>query len=275
MLKATAYGPDITRFDMARSLPGGFRYWTTCYLVDDLLIDTGCAHCSPELLRALEGRPLGRIVNTHTHEDHIGSNAALQRQQPGLEVLAHPLALPVLADPHGRQPLHPYRRVFWGWPDPCRASALEDGAIVKSRRYTFQVCYTPGHAPDHFCLYEAQQGWLFSGDLYVGGKDRALRAGYDIWAIIDSLKRVAQLPARRLFPGSARVREDPPLALAEKIAYLEDLGRQVLALHRQGCSVAHITRRLMGGPMPVEWVTLGHFSRRNLVRSYLRQNTDW
>lgn len=274
MLKITDYGP-VTRFDMARSLPGGFRYWTTCYMVDGMLVDTGCAHCRPEMLKVLEGRPLDRIVNTHTHEDHIGSNGALQGRQPDLEVLAHPLALPVLADPCGRQPLHPYRRLFWGWPEPCRAQPLSDGEVFHSRQYTWRVCYTPGHAADHFCLYEPEKGWLFSGDLYVGGKDRALRAGYDIWMIIESLKRVAELPARKLFPGSARMREDPPQAIREKITYLEDLGQQVLALHQRGWTVAQISRKLMGGSTFVEFVTLGHFSRRNLVRSYLRENTDW
>ena len=62
------------------------------------MVDTGCAHTHKELLKALEGRPVERIVNTHTHEDHIGANGALQWQNPRLDILAHPLALPVLAD---------------------------------------------------------------------------------------------------------------------------------------------------------------------------------
>jgi glyoxylase-like metal-dependent hydrolase (beta-lactamase superfamily II) len=65
------------------------------------------------------------------------------------------------------------------------------------------VLYTPGHSLDHLCLYEPRQGWLFSGDLFVGGRDRALRSGCDIWQIIASLKAIAALPVVCLFAGSA------------------------------------------------------------------------
>ena len=149
MLKATSYGP-VTRFDLARTLAGRGRYWTTCYRVDGLLIDTGCAHAAPELVEFLAAFPLERIVNTHTHEDHIGANGRLQ-QERGLAVLAHPLALRVLADPRASQPLHPYRRLFWGWPEPSQADPLADGGFIESSSGCFQVIYTPGHAADHLC----------------------------------------------------------------------------------------------------------------------------
>jgi glyoxylase-like metal-dependent hydrolase (beta-lactamase superfamily II) len=273
MLKVTRYDP-VTRFDLARTLFGRGRYWTSAHLVDGLLIDSGCAHSAPELASALEKEHLTLIVNTHTHEDHIGANGLLQHQHPSLEILAHPLALPVLSNPRRAQPLHIYRRLFWGWPEPCQARPLADGERVHTEHYTFQVIYTPGHSPDHLCLYEANQGWLFSGDLFVGGSDRALRQGHDIWQMIASLKCIAALPITRLFPGSARLRENPAQELREKIAYYELLGEQVLELNEKGWSVPRIARRLCGGPMWVELVTLGHFSRQRLVRSYLSQNSE-
>jgi glyoxylase-like metal-dependent hydrolase (beta-lactamase superfamily II) len=123
---------------------------------------------------------------------------------------------------------------------------------------------------------EPTQGWLFTGDLFVGGQARALRADYDIWQIIASLKRIAARPTTMLFPGSARVRANPAQELAEKIADLEELGQRVLELHRQGRSVRDIVRSLCGGPMLVELLTLGHLSRRRLVLAYLRspQSTE-
>ena len=269
MLKSTIYG-DVTRFDLARTLAGKGRYWTTAYLVDGLLIDAGCAFTAPELVRALAGRPLAGIVNTHTHEDHIGANGPLQRKHAGLPVRAHPLALPVLADPL-RQPLHPYRRLLWGRPEPSQSEPVSDGEVIETGRHRFQVVYTPGHSPDHICLYEPEQGWLFTGDLFVGGRDRALREGYDVWAIVASLKRIASLPSQRLFPGSARVRNNPAAELAAKIEHLEALGERVLALRRQGRSVDEIVDALLGPPMPIELITLGHFSRRWLVHSYIKE----
>lgn len=268
MLKISTYN-DVTRFDLARTLAGRGRYWTAAYLVDGLLVDTGCAYSAPELAEALAETPLVGIVNTHSHEDHIGANARLQRQRDGLVIRAHPLGLPVLADPRGRQPLHTYQRVMWGYPEPSQGQPVSDGDTIETDHYCFQVIYTPGHSPDHVCLYEPDRGWLFTGDLFVGGRERALRADYDVWGIISSLKRIAALPATALFPGSARVRADPAAELTAKIARLEGFGEQVLALHRQGRSVNEIVRKLCGGPMLLELITLGHFSRRGLVLSYL------
>ncbi len=273
MLKTSQYGP-ITRYDLARALPGSWRYWTTAYLVDGMLVDTGCAHSAADILAALAGIPVQCIVNTHTHEDHIGANGPLQRQRSRLHIWAHPLALPVLADPRHEQPLHPYRRVFWGWPEPSQGQPVANGAIIETERYAFQVIYTPGHSRDHLCLYEPSQGWLFTGDLFVGGQDRALRADTDIWGIIASLKKIAALPASCLFPGSARVRPQPDEEIASKIAYYEEMGQRVLELHRQGRSVAQITRTICGAPMRIEWITLGHFTRRHLVLSYLGMSEE-
>lgn len=273
MLRATKFH-DLTRFDLAANIAGRGRYWTTCYLVDGMLIDTGCAHTSRELEQAvgqtLQGAPLLRIVNTHTHEDHIGANGVLQRAQPDLDIRAHPLALEVIADPHRKQPLQPYRRLYWGWPEPSQARPLADGEELLTEAGCFRVIFTPGHAPDHICLFYEKRGWLFTGDLFVGGRDRAIRQGCNIWQIIASLKRVAELDASILFPGSARIREGPRQDLQAKIAYYKELGARILELHDQGLSTRQIMRALCGQPMWVEIVTLGHFSRYWLVQSYLQ-----
>jgi glyoxylase-like metal-dependent hydrolase (beta-lactamase superfamily II) len=254
---------------MARDVPLMARYWTTAYLVDGLLIDSGCAHTSQDLLRFLDAGPLERIANTHSHEDHIGANGILQRAR-GAPIMAHELALPVLADPRGTQPLHPYRKLFWGWPEPSRGEPIADGDVITTANYRFEVIHTPGHSPDHCCFFEPQHGWLFSGDLFVGGRERALRIDYDIWGIIGSLKRIADLPIRSLFPGSARVRHEPGAELLAKISYLEEIGGRIQDLSREGWSTARIARTVLGKSLFLEYLTLGHFTRRGMVDSYLR-----
>ncbi|MEN8243241.1 MAG: MBL fold metallo-hydrolase, partial [Chloroflexota bacterium] len=199
MLKFTRF-TDVTRIDSARTIAGRGYYWTSAYLADGLLIDTGCAHTAGELVESLRDEQVSQVANTHSHEDHIGANGILKNRNQAIKVHAHPLALPILESPRAAQPLHFYRRVMWGWPLPSTAQPLADGDVVETEKYSFQVIYTPGHSPDHLCLYEQTQGWLFTGDLFVGGKDRALRVDYRIWEIIASLKRVAKLPLTRLFP---------------------------------------------------------------------------
>jgi glyoxylase-like metal-dependent hydrolase (beta-lactamase superfamily II) len=273
MLKVSKY-EAVTRFDLARTIAGRGHYWTTAYLLDGALIDTGCAFTARELVKALEDTPVKRIINTHTHEDHIGANGLLQRQRTNLEILAHPLGLPILVDPRHRQPLHPYRRLLWGWPDPSHARPLSDGAWIETEKFRLKVLYTPGHSPDHICLYEPDRGWLFTGDLFVGGHERALGESYDIWQIIASLKRMAALSLTVLFPGSARIRDNPKEILESKIAYLEEFGNQVLDLRDKGWDVNKIVRGLCGRPMFIEFITLGNFARRHLVGSYLGENRN-
>ena len=268
MIKASQFGP-VTRIDLARTIAGRGRYWTTAYLVDGLLIDSGCDYTAPELVDFLHNKPLSYLLNTHTHEDHIGANGFLQRERANLEILAHPLALTILADPRGKQPLQPYRRIMWGWPEPSKGMPVKDGETMRTDRFNFQVIYTPGHSPDHISLYEPDQGWMFSGDLFVGGQDRALGAHNDIWQVIASLKKIADLPMKRLIPGCARVRENPQTELCEKINYLEEMGEKVLELDCKGWDIDTIARNLFGKTMSIEIFTLGHFSRRNLVKSYL------
>lgn len=272
-IKITSFG-EITRFDLSRKIAGRGRYWTTAYLVDGLMIDTGCAHTAAELGRALHNEHLFQIVNTHSHEDHIGANALLKSGKDGVGIFAHPAALPILADPKTKQPLQAYRRWFWGWPDASTALPLEQGSVIETGRYRFEVLFTPGHSVDHICLYEPNQGWLFSGDAFVGGQDRALLAGSDIWKMIDSLKILAGLPLALMFPGCAQVRKKPKQELLKKIEYYQEMGEKVLRLHKAGARVSEIVNMLFGMPMLIELFTWGHFSRRRLVLSYLGKNTD-
>ncbi len=268
MLRISTLG-KVIRFDSALSVAGWGYYWTTFYYVDGVFIDTGCAHTARELVDFLNDKELTSIVNTHIHEDHIGANGALQKERKDVKILAHPLALPVLANPREAQPLQLYRQIFWGWPAPSQAQAVDDGESIHTRNHTFKIIYTPGHSPDHICVHEPECGWLFTGDLFVGGKDRGVVRGCDIWQVIASLKRVASLPISRMFPGSARTRENPGADLSTRIAYLEETGMRVLDLHRKGWNIDAIAREVFGGQMLIEVITLGHFSRRNLVLSYL------
>lgn len=265
MIQVRSYGP-VVAYRVARPIFGRPYYHTAAYWVDGLFVDTGCAHTASELVEATAGLPVAQIVNTHSHEDHIGANGPLQRAR-GCRIFAHRDALPILADPR-RQYLQPYRRFFWGWPEPSIGEPV--GEWVETEHYRFQVIPTPGHVSHHIVLWEPREGWLFSGDAYIGGRDVAARPDYDIEAIIASLKVLAALGAARLFPGSGTVRDNPAEELARKAAQMEEFGAEVRRLHAEGLSVGQIKRRLLGRESRLTYITAGHFSGANLIRLYLR-----
>jgi glyoxylase-like metal-dependent hydrolase (beta-lactamase superfamily II) len=262
---------DVRVFRMARSVLGRAVYFTAAYWVDGLLVDTGCSYTERELLACLEGLPLVGVVNTHSHEDHVGGNGAIQRRF-GTRVLVHPSAIPLLAAPGTSRHLRPYQKVMWGY--PASSEALPIGETVETSHHVFEVLHTPGHSPDHISLHERREGWLFCGDAYVGGRDRALRADYNIWQIIASLKKMATLDVERLFPGSGKVRDHAAPEVAEKIRYLEETGEEALALHSKGWGYGRIRRKVFGRESMIAYVTLGHFSGRHLVRSFVEDRPN-
>jgi len=256
----------VRKFQMARSFLGRGLYFTAAYWVDGMMVDTGCAYTVQELATSLKGYQVDFIVNTHSHEDHIAGNATLQNIY-GADIMAHPLALPVLADPRGRQSLALYQKLMWGYPDPSKGKAI--GEFVNTKNHRFTVIHTPGHSPDHICLYEPKEGWLFSGDLFVGGQDRALRADYNIWLMIASLEKVAAMDISILFPGSGNIRKNPHNKITGKIEYLKELGERILSHYRQKSSYSKIRRTLLGPERAITCITLDHFSGTNLIRSYI------
>ena len=58
-----------------------------------------------------------------------------------------------------------YRRLAWGRRPRLEAGALGPG--LRTRELRFDVLETPGHSPDHVCLWEPERGWLFTGDLFL------------------------------------------------------------------------------------------------------------
>jgi len=266
MLRVQHHGPVI-RFLAARPLFGHIFYHVAAYWIDGLLIDTGCRYTARELQRATSSLPVKQIVNTHSHEDHIGGNALMQRVRT-VPILAHPLALSILAHPRS-QPLEFYRRLVWGRPRSSRASPV--GNWLETDNYRLQVIHTPGHSADHISLYEPEQGWLFSGDAFIGGRNRTATRDCDIYTIIASLKTLAGLRLTRLFPGSGTVRDNPGEDIRQKITALAELGREIRRLHQMGLSVGAIKSRLLGREPQLTYLTIWGFSGSHLIEAFLRE----
>ncbi len=264
MIRSFDYGP-VRYFRMARTYLGRALYWTGVYLVDGLLVDSGPPNLARAVARLCRELAVRRCVTTHHHEDHCGGHRLLG-EQLGIPLLAHPSGLARLARPETNPQL--YRRVVWGVATSAQAAALGDW--LETPGFRFQVLHTPGHAADHIVLFEPERRWLFSGDLYLAPKLRYLRADEDIYALLDSLRRVLALEPQVLFCQHRGRVENAAAKLRSKLDFLTELGERIRALHHQGLDENEIARRVAGGDLLWRVWTGGHFSGRNFVRAFLR-----
>jgi len=264
VIRGCDYG-DVRYFQMARTLLGRAIYWTGVYLVDDVLVDSGPPNLAGDVRRLVRELGVRRCVTTHHHEDHSGNHALLAREL-GITPLAHATAAQRLARPDAEPQW--YRRVAWGVRAPAQVGALDEW--VETARFRLRVVHTPGHAADHVVLFEPERGWLFSGDLYLAPRLRYLRADEDVYAMIESLRRVLALEPRVLFCQHRGRVADGAAMLAGKLDFLLELGGRIHDLQGSGLGEAEIARTLPGSDLLWRVWTGGDFSKRNFVRAFLR-----
>jgi glyoxylase-like metal-dependent hydrolase (beta-lactamase superfamily II) len=269
MLIVDDYG-KIHRIKMGRELDGKVLYWVAAWLADGLLFDTGCSYTSSELLGHLRGREVKVVVNSHHHEDHIGANRILAREL-GVEIFAHPLALPLLKQ---KPKLLPYQELVWGYPDPSEAQPLGDSLEMGGHHY--RAIETAGHCPGHIALFEEQAGWIFGGDLFVTEKPRAIRPGENVRKMIADMRKLAGLSKKRLtlFTAMGDIVEDGRAALMRCADYLEDVVRKARDLNSLGLSAEEIRDKIFGRESALAGLTGGDFSIKNLVVSALQAEID-
>ena len=261
MLEAIQF-EQVTQIKMSRY--PDFRPVTSAYLLDGLLIDSGPAHTAEELTDFLKDREIRIVVNTHHHEHHIAANALL-KERYGVELLAHPLAVNKINQP---AILYPYQEDAWGYPIPSQVKEIGDS--ISTQHFRFEVIHTPGHDRDHICLFERKNGWLFTGDLFVGTRPNVVRPMDDVRQIIADLKKVKDLRPQILFPAPGSVRTEPVPVLERTIQYLEDLGHKVMELSNKGLSPTEIVQQIFGNEPPLAELTQQQFSSLNLVKSLLK-----
>ena len=261
-------GP-VTSIRMTSRFLGVPLFKVHAFFVDGLLIDTGFIHGRDRFLEVCETLRPDTVVNTHHHEDHTGNNCWVRRRH-GLLPLAHSKTSSYMEDPS--QWVKFYRRIVWGTPPASETEPLD--SEVKTQNFHFSVIPTPGHADDHICLYEPNERWLFSGDLFIGKQLRYLREDEAIYSLLNSLKRVASLRPKRMFCSFSGSIDGPEAALQQKIEYLEDLRNKVEEETRQGFSSEEIRRKLLGGADRYRLITGGQISKKNLISAFLKKGVE-
>jgi glyoxylase-like metal-dependent hydrolase (beta-lactamase superfamily II) len=172
------------------------------------------AHLSA-IEKKLAGAPVGLILVTHSHSDHL------------------PLAARLGDRHHSRVLRHP---------------ALADGDLLQVGRVKLRALFTPGHASDHFCFLQEEDRAVFTGDLVLGrGSTMITYPDGDMAAYFTSIERLRALRPAILFPGHWDPVEDPMAKLEEYRSHRLDRERQVLeALSKGPADTDELTRRVYG-----------------------------
>lgn len=174
------------------------------------LIDSGyvthAAQTVALLERALEGRRLTRLLNTHSHSDHIGGNAAV------LQAFACQVIVPAGID-----------ATIAEWDEealllsPLGQSAarfrhdatIGDGEQVELGGLNWDAIAVPGHDMDALAFHNAERGILISGDaLWRDGFGVIFSELFGhpddaggLKATRETLDRLARLPIDVVIPG--------------------------------------------------------------------------
>jgi glyoxylase-like metal-dependent hydrolase (beta-lactamase superfamily II) len=264
MLKATQVG-DVTEIKMGRSLDGEtVLYWVAAYLIDGILINTGCDYSKKELADFVEGKQDSMIINTHYHEDHVGANALLAKRF-GITALAHLETIPLMSRKHD---LYPFEVEIWGCPDPSSAAPI--GTAVKEGGVSLRVIETPGHCKGHISLFEEERRVLFSGDIWVGERPKTARVEEDVHQLISDLRKFEELRPKIMFASLGKAVTEPQDVIKRTRVYLEETRDEIHRLHSEGKSSERILQELFGRESVLAQATQFQLSTKIFIESFLR-----
>ncbi len=162
---------------------------------------------APGILARLtaQGLTVKAIVHTHTHIDHVGATAAVQRAT-GAPARIHEgdLFLYEMLSVQGQ---------MLGMRAPPAAELdafLRDGEVLAAGAISLEVIHTPGHTPGSVCFRckAGERELLFSGDtLFAGSIGRTDLWGGDHELILRSIRdRLLTLPDETVvIPGHDRL----------------------------------------------------------------------
>jgi glyoxylase-like metal-dependent hydrolase (beta-lactamase superfamily II) len=152
-----------------------------------------------------------KVVNTHTHWDHIGGNyqfeevaiheAEVEKLRQG--VLDDFLRVQMRKENLSRPLPTSFRVENYHIPPSTPTRLLKDGDYLDLEEYKLEVLHLPGHSPGSICLWNANSGHLFTGDVIYPGPLYAHIPGSNLQEYIKSIKTLKKIlnSVETLFPA--------------------------------------------------------------------------
>ena len=215
-----------------------------CYMIDTGL-DKDQARRALNALRSASLK-LVAVVNTHSHADHIGGNAFVQKRE-NVPVLAPRAELPFITHPW----LEPAILFGGSFPRDLSSKFFMAGAshpeALEEREVPFKVIDLRGHSPGMVGLRIG--GVFFTADAYFGADVLArhvLPYTYDPGTALKSLEHVLDERGAELFvPSHGQPTQDPTSeveANAKAIEAAREAVLKALKASGRGTSMCELTR---------------------------------
>jgi glyoxylase-like metal-dependent hydrolase (beta-lactamase superfamily II)/predicted DCC family thiol-disulfide oxidoreductase YuxK len=275
----------------------GEQFWTVIY--DGVAVDPGSPKMRRSLrrhLRRFDPNEIKTVVATHHHEEHVG-NLNWLAQETGskvyvphdtAEILARGLELPLV------------RRAIIGNPPKLMPPFEILGARLATNSGELEVFPAPGHCHDHIVLLDRREKLMIVADAFMGVYFSAPNPDVDSKSWIETLERMLSFDIEILIEGHGLIhtlrpdipdipgvviRRDPKDELREKLQYLRWLREQIEVGLREGLPICAVEATCFPWGRKQAWETfvndqlmrlfsLGHWSRTELVRSFVRPGND-
>ncbi len=264
MYKFTHGEIEVFRFPL---LPFYKNFVFYLYFVDGLLIDTGPRLRKSILAHEFKALPIKKVALTHHHDDHMGMAGWLWRNKKA-SIYSHQKTVPHIKKQKHLPWIYRVGRKLAGQFDQVSYPKK-----LKTDHYEFIPVHTPGHTDDHVVLYEPNEKWLFTGDLYITSHPKVAHKSESIIQYIDSLEKIMKLDFETIFCAHEGVVTDGREKIEEKIVYLKRMQKYVSEMHEEGFTDDEIVKIVFPRRVALESLTFGAFSRKNFIRACYQEET--
>lgn len=138
-----------------------------CYIIEDVLVDSGIRSSYTIIKKALQKIPVYQHVLTHAHADHQGCSDQICAEFE-IPLLCHPNEVfrtetgMVTNDyPTPQHWIAKLQQMYWAG----QGHKVERTIVENDRIGNFQVIETPGHSAGHISLFRERDGVLIIGDV--------------------------------------------------------------------------------------------------------------
>lgn len=254
---------DLKYWKLGSDAFGKPSMYVHSFLWDGLLIDTGQPRVEKEFSEALQTKSIDKIILTHHHEDHSGNVEAIKKLK-NINAYASPLCCTYMVKPSR---VEPARWMTWGQNTPAQMIPLKDKSI-HTDKYTLDIIDTPGHAADQISLYNAERGWLFSGDIFIHDYVKIFMRDEKIDEQISSIQKLLRLDFDVLLCNHQPILTGGKKRLENKLQFLLDFYGNIEKLYHKGYSEKSIMQDLgLKELRSIVWMSFGQLSMKNMVRS--------